>query len=321
MYYVYEWFIVDTGEIIYVGKGTGLRYKVRKHNKFFNQMLQWHTCDSRIIKEFETETEAFKYEYERINELKSQGQCVCNIYEGGFGGSTEWWTDEIRERYAVNNAMKSQAQRNRMSEKNPMKNPDIAEAVNAKKRIPIVIGDREYNSIKAVCLEYKVSHSTVNSWCINGVTPDGNPCYYKGKEQGETYIPKNTGKKKPLVYNGTTYNSTVEMALNIGVSQTTAARWCRQGRDSYGNTCRYLDDPRAEHEAAIKQRHIPVIVNGVSYPSKEHASRALGISSFVITQYLKGKKHDAKYICEYGNQQPSRGNVDKSTPEGSTTNG
>lgn len=34
MYYVYEWFVIETDEIFYVGKGTGRRFKVRKHNKF-----------------------------------------------------------------------------------------------------------------------------------------------------------------------------------------------------------------------------------------------------------------------------------------------
>lgn len=320
MYYVYEWFIVETGEVFYVGKGTGQRYKVRKHNKFFNQMLKWHNCDSRIIEEFESETDAFKYEYERVNELKQIGQCVCNIYNGGYGGTTRWWTDEMRERYAEDNAMKSESQRKRMSENNPMKNPDVAKTVNAKKKIPVLIDDVEFDSIKSVCLEFGVTQGTVNGWCVKGFTPEGKRCCYKGNEQLVTYIARNTGKKKPLTYKGVTYNSTAELALNIGVSQTTASRWCRQGRDSEGNICKYLDDPRPECETAIKQKHIPVIVNDVLYPSKEHASRALGISSFIITQYLNGKKHDTKYICKYGNQQPSRGNTDNSTPEGSTTN-
>ena len=35
MFYVYEWFIKETDEIIYVGKGCRNRYKVRKHNRFF----------------------------------------------------------------------------------------------------------------------------------------------------------------------------------------------------------------------------------------------------------------------------------------------
>ena len=52
MFYVYEWFIKETNEVIYVGKGCGRRYKVTKHNKFFNDMIKRFDCDSRIIKEF-----------------------------------------------------------------------------------------------------------------------------------------------------------------------------------------------------------------------------------------------------------------------------
>lgn len=36
MFYVYEWFIKETNEVIYVGKGKGKRYKVRKHNRLFD---------------------------------------------------------------------------------------------------------------------------------------------------------------------------------------------------------------------------------------------------------------------------------------------
>ena len=41
MYYVYEFFIVETGEIIYVGKGTGLRYKMRsQRSKMMKELLK-----------------------------------------------------------------------------------------------------------------------------------------------------------------------------------------------------------------------------------------------------------------------------------------
>ena len=96
MFYVYEWFIVSTGEIIYVGKGHKKRYKVRKHNRLFNEMIKRFECDSRIIKEFEDEREAFLYEDIRIAELKKKGQCVCNINRGGTGGDTEWWNEKRR---------------------------------------------------------------------------------------------------------------------------------------------------------------------------------------------------------------------------------
>ena len=39
MYYVYEWYVKETGEIFYVGKGTKNRYKVKKHNRFFNDFI------------------------------------------------------------------------------------------------------------------------------------------------------------------------------------------------------------------------------------------------------------------------------------------
>jgi hypothetical protein len=69
------------------------------------------------------------------------------------------------------------------------------------------------------------------------------------------------------------------------------------------------------------QKSIPVIVNNVYYDSKETASKAIGVSTYLLTQYLNGKRSDNKYICKYGNQQPSQGKSDNSTLEGSTTNG
>ena len=88
------------GKIIYVGKGCRNRYKVTKHNRFFNDMIKRNKCESRIIKKFENEKDAFDYEFIRINELKEKGECVCNIYNGGTGGSINWWTDEIRKKYS-----------------------------------------------------------------------------------------------------------------------------------------------------------------------------------------------------------------------------
>lgn len=320
MYYVYEWFIVDTNEVIYVGKGTGQRYKVRKHNKFFNEMIKRNKCDSRIVKEFKTEKEAFSYEFERINELKKIDQCVCNIYDGGFGGSTEWWTPELRDKYSEQNVMKSEQQRKRMSENNPMKNPEIAKKTNSQKKIAVIIGNIEYSSIAEAKKAFKVSSSTINAWCVKGESSMGLPCKYKGADIKSTYKHRNDGQKRAVIYKGVKYESATEMGIAIGVSQTTASRWCRQGRDSYGEPCRYVDDYREDKETPIKQKHIPVIINDIWYPSKESASRALGISSYLITQYLKGKRQDTQYICKYGNQQPSQTKSDNSSLEGSTTN-
>ena len=299
MFYVYEWYIIDTDEVIYVGKGIRNRYKVRKHNKMFNEMIKRFKCDSRIVKEFELEKDAFAYEFERVNELKEKGQCVCNIYEGGRGGTTEWWTDEQKEKYSVKNVMKSEKQRERMSKNNPMKNPEIAEKTNAKKRVAVIIGDVEYPSIMDVKKAFKVSSSTINAWCVKGETSTGVLCRYKDADKRTIYKHKNDGQKRAVIYKGIHYDSSTELGIAIGVSQTTASRWCRQGRDSYGNPCRYIDDMRNDDEIPISQKNIPVIVNGTWYPSKESACRSLDITPYLLSRYLDGKKNDDKYICEY----------------------
>lgn len=320
MYYVYEWYIVNTNEVIYVGKGTGRRYRVRKHNKFFNDMICRYKCDSRIVKEFEDEKDAFEYEFERVRELKAKGECVCNIYDGGFGGTTSWWTEEERQRYSEKNVMKSREQRKRMSHDNPMKKKEIAQKTNSKKMRAVIIGDKEYPSVKSVCEKYGVSISTVQGWCWNGRTTDGQTCRYKDNKSISEYHHVNNGQPKTITYLGNHYASSAELGRMVGISQTTASRWCRQGRDNKGNPCRYDDDIRQNVDSS-KQKLIPIIVNGVPYNSKEQASRALGITTYTLTQYLNGKKKDGKYICKYGNQQPSQGNFDDSTLEGSTTNG
>lgn len=184
MFYVYEWFIVDTGEIIYVGKGCRNRYKVRKHNRLFNEMIKRYNCDSRIIKRFDNEKDAFDYEFIRVRELKEKGECVCNINKGGAGGHTDWWTDELREKYSKENVMKSENQRKRMREHNPMSNPEIAEKTNGQKRIPVIINGQRYISIKEASNQIGVSTDTIARWCKQGHSSKGYECKFERDVQG-----------------------------------------------------------------------------------------------------------------------------------------
>lgn len=194
MYYVYEWYNIDTGEILYVGKGTGNRYKVKcGRNHLLKDAFHKYNCQSRIIKEFEDEKDAFAYEYERIEELKSQGLCSCNIYCGGMGGSSEYWTDDMRKNFSMHNPMKNTLQRKRMSINNPMKNKDlrermskfnpmknseVAKRVAEKKSKHVIIGNTEYNSLKEAGEKYHITSAAVLYWCKNGINSIGEPCRY-----------------------------------------------------------------------------------------------------------------------------------------------
>ena len=325
MFYVYEWFIKDRNEVIYVGKGCRRRYKVTKHNKFFNDMIKRFDCDSRIIKQFTTEKEAFDYEYERITELKAIGQCVCNIYDGGCGGVVSWWTEERKRRYSEHNVMKNEQQRKRMSENNPMKNKEIASKVNQKNQRPVIINEIEYKSVIDVCKKYNVGYSTVKKWCEKGINHLKELCRYKDQEQvifkGKRY---NKSSCKPLTYKGNHYESPLDLAEELSIDKFVVYRWCKKGFDDDGNPCRYDNDTR---ELTFKKYCIgeankkPIIVNGIYYPSKADAERALNIKGGGLSQYLNGKRKNKKYVCEYVNQQPSHTNTEKSSVEGSTTNG
>lgn len=325
MFYVYEWYIKDTNEIIYVGKGIRNRYKVKKHNRLFNEMIKRFDCDSRILKYFETEKEAFDYEYERVNELWNMGQCCCNIYKGGLGGTVEWWTEERKQYYSEHNVMKNEKQRKRMSVNNPMKNKEIAKKVNSKNCRPVIINGVEYKSVIDVCQKYNVSYATVNKWCEKGINNLFEPCRYKDEEQvvfvGKRY---NKGGSKSVIYNGKKYESPIDLSIELSISKFVVYRWCKKGFDDNGSPCRYADDKRElTYQKYIngEQHKKPIVVNGVLYPSKADAEKALNIKTGGLAPYINGTRKNKKYICEYVNQQPSHTNTDKSSVEGSTTNG
>lgn len=83
-YYVYIWFIAETFEIIYVGKGTGNRYKTKKReNSYFTKMVQTHNCESMILLDGLTEEEAFHYERLLISVCRDKYPRLTNILDGG----------------------------------------------------------------------------------------------------------------------------------------------------------------------------------------------------------------------------------------------
>lgn len=147
-YYIYEWYIVPTNEVFYVGKGKGKRYlQVHHRNKFFTDIYNSHKCDVRIIKDNLTEDEAFELEKYWIKHYR---ECtnfrLTNMTDGGDGISgyhppeevrieigtaaknrweNEKWRDEIiRRRHLPESTYQSQEFKNKISslvagEKNP----------------------------------------------------------------------------------------------------------------------------------------------------------------------------------------------------------
>lgn len=262
MFYVYEWFIEETGEIIYVGKGCKNRYKTINKNKLFRELHKRFNCKSRIVQYYEIEKEAFEAEEKRIRELKEIGQAVCNIYEYGAGGVNAIWTDDKRKEWSENNPMKTPEQRNRMSENNPMKNPEIAARTNLHKR-------------------------------------------------------------KSVIINGVTYEGVVIASKLTGHTSSSIIKWCNRGYDENGNPCRYANEPQKEYEFVARNPggSKKVWVDDKLFPSRKKAAEYLGIWPDTVGRYIKRNKTYQGHVMRYDNQQPSHANTDKSSVEGSETNG
>lgn len=83
-YYVYEWYIKNTDEVFYVGKGSGKRAWQLKENSYFLKMYNTHNCDVRIIINNLTEDEAFNKEIDTISYYRNNTNCrLTNVADGG----------------------------------------------------------------------------------------------------------------------------------------------------------------------------------------------------------------------------------------------
>lgn len=117
-YYVYEWYIVETDEVFYVGKGKNNRAKQLKRNKFFMDMYNTHNCNFRIKIDNLTEEEAFEYEKKLIKYYREfyPEYRLTNQTDGGEGVSGLKVSDEVKNKHSKfhKNLWKNEKYRNKM---------------------------------------------------------------------------------------------------------------------------------------------------------------------------------------------------------------
>lgn len=300
MFYVYEWYIKDTNEIFYVGKGCRDRYKqIKKRNKLFLEYFEKNDCDVRIIKYFENEVDAFNYEHNRICELKNKNQCKCNIDNGGKGGVNFIWTPEMREYYSKYNVMKSENQRKRMSENNPMKNPKIAKMNNAKKRKHPIINGKYYDTVEEASKDKNVCDRTIRIWCKQGFNTKNEKCYWSCDKPNNAKYESYTGRK--VIYNNKIFPSVKSLANYLNHSKGTITGWLKKGFSIDGIVCRYLDDKNEYiYLPSKKTSSKPIIINNIRYESVIEAARQLGIKETTLHYHIHN--NTGRYIIKYDNQ-------------------
>ena len=93
-YYVYAWFIEETGEIFYIGKGSGARacQRIKSRNQYFKNIISKHKCDYMFLRFTNDEELAFDMEKLYIKKNKPR----ANFHKGGDTPYSH--SKEIRER-------------------------------------------------------------------------------------------------------------------------------------------------------------------------------------------------------------------------------
>lgn len=159
-------------------------YRLLREINYFKDYYQNSPCGVRIISYYDSEEEAFKAESQRILELKAIGQCKCNLDNGGTGGVSFVWTEEMREYKSKFNPMRRTEQRKRMSCENPMKNPKL------RKKLPIKSRFNRWDlfpSLRAACDFLEVKDTSPLCKALKaGKKYKGHDCCYANQQPSDT---------------------------------------------------------------------------------------------------------------------------------------
>lgn len=140
----------------------------------------------------------------------------------------------------------------------------------------------------------------------------------KNPEIAEKVAEKN---RITIIIGDTEYKSIKEACEKLNISQVTLSNWKKRGHTSDGKPCYYKDDTKNNIKRS-RTTDRAVIVDDIKFNTITDAAAYLDCSASNFgTALRKGKTTYKGHNCRYANQQPSQGNSDNSTLEGSTTNG
>ena len=98
-FYVYCWYYLDTKQIFYVGKGSGVRYlETKGRSALFQRMLELYPCGSRLLRAGLSEDKARVAELELIRSYVEKRHPLINIKDGEYNPAQREGIDAAKKR-------------------------------------------------------------------------------------------------------------------------------------------------------------------------------------------------------------------------------
>lgn len=109
-FYIYLHRRADTGEVFYIGKGSGRRaWATQYRTDYWRRVKDKYGIVIEILERFDKESDAFKHEKAVIALHRAAGLRICNITDGGEGASGNVMSDRAKQ--LISAANKGRARR------------------------------------------------------------------------------------------------------------------------------------------------------------------------------------------------------------------
>ncbi|MFJ5762742.1 hypothetical protein ACIQAA_27160 [Neobacillus sp. NPDC093182] len=181
MYYVYEYFNVETGEVFHVGAGSKNRlFSYYQRSKEFYRMVALNKTSVRIYRKDLTKEEAIQVETERIAELKSIGEAQTNK---ALKGTIPDLSDETKVKMSINSQKKvfTEKHRKNLGRSSATLNPNIKKKVsdalkgrnyrNEEWVITLTTGSQiTFDTRKDAAEYFGVSKSLIGNWAASSIS-------------------------------------------------------------------------------------------------------------------------------------------------------
>lgn len=103
-FYVYVHRRADTGEVFYIGKGSGRRaWATQYRTEYWQRVRAKYGIIVEILERFEAEAAAFEREKALIAHHRAAGIRLCNITDGGEGASGNVMTEHAKQMISAAN--------------------------------------------------------------------------------------------------------------------------------------------------------------------------------------------------------------------------